>query len=124
MNTVLQPKPSAIWGFVAKASSALGTIWTAAGVLKLVFGVRVTLPLFPPIDLERVAEWPSILVGLALVFVGAWLRRSATVVPDIGPQALPTDATMQQVQAPQVDLDPLSRPATAESIVLRRPYGR
>jgi hypothetical protein len=40
---------------LAKICFGLGSIWTAAGVLKLIFGVRVTLPLLPPLDLERVS---------------------------------------------------------------------
>ena len=62
---------------VAKSSEVLGTIWAAAGALKLIFGVRITLPLFPPLDLQQVAVWPSLGIGLALVFLGAWLRRTS-----------------------------------------------
>jgi hypothetical protein len=68
-------KSSRIAGILASISTALGTLWVAAGVLKFIFGVRITLAIFPPIDLERVAVWPAVSVGLLLVFCGAWLRR-------------------------------------------------
>jgi hypothetical protein len=68
-------KPSSIRTIVVRACTGLGTLWLAAGVLKLIFGVEVTLPIFPPIDLDRVATWPAVAVGLSLVFVGAWLQR-------------------------------------------------
>ena len=69
---------------IAKACAALGTLWTAAGVLKLIFGIRITLPLFPPLDLERVSILPSLTVGLFLVFAGAWLERLSARQADRG----------------------------------------
>jgi hypothetical protein len=67
-----------IRAILAGACTGLGTLWTAAGVLKLIFGIRVTFPIFPPIDLERVAAWPAVATGLLLVFLGAWLQRVST----------------------------------------------
>jgi len=66
---------SSVRALVTKSCFALGSIWTAAGVLKLIFGVRITFPLFPPIDLERVASGPAITTGLILVFLSAWFER-------------------------------------------------
>lgn len=66
---------SSVRAMVAKSCFALGSVWAAAGVLKLIFGVRITFLLFPPIDLERVATGPAITIGLVLVFSGAWLER-------------------------------------------------
>jgi hypothetical protein len=62
---------------IAAGCNALGTVWTAAGVLKLVFGVRITFVLFPPIDLGRVNVASSLIIGLVLIVAGAWFRRSA-----------------------------------------------
>lgn len=67
--------PSHLRSLVGKACFGLGTIWAAAGVLKLIFGIRATLIFFPPLDLERVSAWPSLATGLALVFTGACLER-------------------------------------------------
>jgi hypothetical protein len=61
---------------LSDCSFALGSIWGAAGALKLIFGVSVTFPLFPPIDLERVAPIPAIAIALGLFALGAWLGRS------------------------------------------------
>jgi hypothetical protein len=77
------PKPSRTRAILAGTCTGLGTLWAAAGVLKLIFGTRITLILFPPLDLERVAAWPAVAIGLLLVFLGAWLQRSsAAAVPD------------------------------------------
>jgi hypothetical protein len=72
---------------LGKVSFGLGSIWTAAGVLKLVFGIRITFPLFPPLDLERVSPGPTIAIGLILVFIGAWLERMS-VRAQPSPEAL------------------------------------
>ena len=54
----------------------LGSVWAAAGVLKWTFGIRITFPIFPPLDLERVSIVPAIATGIGLFVVGAWLARS------------------------------------------------
>lgn len=59
------------------ACHALGGIWTVAGVLRLIFGVRVTFPLLPPVDLEQVDPILALAVGAVLIAAGAWLGRSA-----------------------------------------------
>jgi hypothetical protein len=69
------PQFSVVRSALGKICFGLGSVWIAAGVLKLVFGIRIIFPLFPPLDLDRVAAGPSITVGLLLVFVGAWLER-------------------------------------------------
>lgn len=61
---------------VSGACFALGSLWAGAGVLKLLFGVRITLPIFPPLDLDRVLVVPAIGIGLGLAILGAWLGRT------------------------------------------------
>lgn len=61
--------------WAAELSIGLGTIWTWAGVAKMIFGVRITLPIFPAVDLTRVDATPAVLIGLGLVVLGAWLKR-------------------------------------------------
>lgn len=60
---------------LADCSYFLGSVWGAAGALKLIFGIRITFPLFPPIDLERVSPGPAIAVALGLFALGSWLGR-------------------------------------------------
>jgi hypothetical protein len=75
---------------LADCSYFLGSVWGAAGALKLIFGVRITFPLFPPIDLERVSPWPAIAVALGLFALGAWLGRGTTLADQTRP-ALPSE---------------------------------
>lgn len=67
---------------LADCSYFLGSVWGAAGALKLIFGIRITFPLFPPIDLERVSPWPAIAVALGLFALGAWLGRGTETAAD------------------------------------------
>lgn len=67
---------------LADCSYFLGSVWGAAGVLKLIFGVRITFPLFPPIDLERVSPVPAIAIALGLFALGAWLGRGTEAAAD------------------------------------------
>lgn len=67
---------------LGEVCNTLGVIWAAAGLLKLVFGVQITFPLFPPLDLTRVAPLDALGVAFVLVTCGAWLRRSARTVED------------------------------------------
>jgi hypothetical protein len=62
--------------FLSSACFVLGTVWSAAGVLKLLFGTRLTLPLLPPLGLEQIAVARSITIGLALFAFGAVLARA------------------------------------------------
>jgi hypothetical protein len=62
---------------VAGCCFFLSSVWGSAGALKLIFGVRITFPLFPPIDLERVAPAPALAVCLAFCILGAWLERTS-----------------------------------------------
>ena len=55
----------------------LGSIWAAAGAFKLIFGVRITYPLLPPIGLERVNPLSALVVALGFCILGAWLERSS-----------------------------------------------
>lgn len=67
---------------LADCSYFLGSVWGAAGALKLIFGIRITFPLFPPIDLERVSPGPAIAVALGLFALGAWLGRGTDPTAD------------------------------------------
>jgi len=66
--------------FLSSACFTFGSIWAAAGILKLVFGVRLTLPLLPPLGLEQVAVIPSLVTGLVLFATGAVLGRAASAL--------------------------------------------
>ena len=68
--------------FMSSACFTIGGIWASAAVLKLLFGVRLTLPLLPPLGLERVAIVPSIAIGLSLFAVGAFLAKGAARAHD------------------------------------------
>ncbi len=67
---------------LADCSYFLGSVWGAAGALKLIFGVRITFPIFPPIDLERVSPGPAIAIALGLFALGAWLGRGTEPTAD------------------------------------------
>jgi hypothetical protein len=67
---------------LADVSYFLGSVWGAAGALKLIFGIRITFPLFPPVDLERVSPGPAIAIALGLFALGAWLGRGTEPTPD------------------------------------------
>jgi hypothetical protein len=62
---------------LAGACFALSSVWAVAGAFKIIFGVRITFPLLPPLDLDHVAPVPSLLVAFALMILGAWLGRTA-----------------------------------------------
>lgn len=68
--------------FMSAVCFALGVVWTTAGAFKLLFGVQLTLPLLPPLGLERVAVAPSLAIGLALFAVGALLAKGANSVTE------------------------------------------
>ena len=72
---------------------ALGGMWAAAGVLHLVFGVAVTFPLLPPIDLGRVHVETAFATAFCFVVAGAVLgRRTARrEVRALGPRLVPDD---------------------------------
>jgi hypothetical protein len=74
--------------FLSSACFALGVVWTTAGAFKFLFGVQLTLPLLPPLGLERVAVVPSIAIGLVLFAVGAVLAKGTAPVA----AARPVDA--------------------------------
>jgi hypothetical protein len=67
--------------FTRKALSGccffFASIWGAAAAFRWFFGVRITFPLFPPLDLERVSVVPAFLVALAFMILGAWLGRTS-----------------------------------------------
>lgn len=55
----------------------LGSVWAAAGSFKLIFGVRITFPLLPPLGLERVSPVSACLLALGFFALAAWLGRSS-----------------------------------------------
>src|ERR1700737_5205659 len=57
---------------------ALGTVWAAAGVMHMLLGTAVTLPLLPPIDLLRVRESTAFATAMAYYVAGALFGRSAS----------------------------------------------
>lgn len=63
---------------LAKASFGLGTVWGVAGAFKILFGVRLTLPLLPPLGLEHVAAFPALGAALGFFALGAVLGRVST----------------------------------------------
>lgn len=83
--------------FLSLACFTLGTLWAAAGVLRFLFGVRMTLPILPPFGLERVVVVPSVVTGLVLFAIGAVLGRQASIAE----KRAGTDATL----APSTLLD-------------------
>jgi hypothetical protein len=76
---------------IAACCFFLSSVWGAAGALKIIFGVRITFPLFPPIGLERVAPAPALIVSLALGFLGAWLERTSRATRHITRELEPTE---------------------------------
>jgi hypothetical protein len=59
----------------------LGSIWAAAGVFKMIFGVRITFSLLPPLGLERVDPLPALVVAFGFCVLGAWLERTSRELP-------------------------------------------
>jgi hypothetical protein len=45
----------------------------------LAFGIRITFPLFPPLDLERVSPVSALATALGFIVLGAWLGRTSDV---------------------------------------------
>lgn len=60
----------------------LGSVWGAAGAFKMIFGIRITFPLFPPIDLARVSAVPALAVAIGFAALGAWLGRTSRAPAD------------------------------------------
>ena len=59
----------------------LGSIWASAGLFKLIFGVRITFSLLPPLGLERVNPLPALVVAFGFCVLGAWLERTSRESP-------------------------------------------
>jgi hypothetical protein len=62
---------------LSSISFGLGSVWAVAGAFKLLFGVRVTFPLLPPIDLSRVSPVPALGIAFGFFVASAWLSRRA-----------------------------------------------
>ena len=88
----------------------------------MIFGVRITFPLFPPIDLERVAPAPALIVSLVLCFVGAWLERTARATRHFTRELEPTESRDDQLQSGSDELlSPARERHTASSTASRPP---
>lgn len=83
------------------ACYTLAAVWAVAGTFKLIFGIRITFPLLPPVDLERVAAVPSLATAVALIATGAWLSRTARPrARDEAPVALQSGQVTEVLAAP------------------------
>jgi ATP-dependent Clp protease ATP-binding subunit ClpC len=60
---------------LAFLSFAFGTVWAAAGAMKLIFGIAISFPLLPPFGLENINAARSLAIGVILFAIGAVLRR-------------------------------------------------
>jgi hypothetical protein len=57
----------------------IGTVWAVAAALKMIFGVAITLPILPPLALERVDVARSLVIALVWFAAGAVVGRYAPV---------------------------------------------
>lgn len=105
-----------IHSLLSNACFALGSVWGIAGACKLAFGIRITLPILPPLDLERVDGWWSLAVALVLFLAAGWFgRRAAPVGVTTALGAGGTRAAL-----PEPPLQPLASPATPAAEPLER----
>ncbi len=95
---------------LAKICFGLGSVWGVAGAFKLVFGVRLTFPLLPPLGLEQVAAVPAIGAAFALFVFGAYFGRVPTE----------NDATARGAPAAEEGDVRLSSPGAPSEAVLTR----
>ena len=87
----------AVRRLLSGACFALSSVWGVAGACKLLFGVRITAPLLPPLGLERVAVGPALATAVAFLLLGAWLGRTSAAAeapelalrPAVDPAGLP-----------------------------------
>jgi len=66
---------------IAGACHAVGGMWAAAAVLRLVFGAAITIPLLPPLDLARVNVVPALATALGFFAGGALIGRQRRQEP-------------------------------------------
>lgn len=83
---------------IAGACHAVGAVWAVAAVLRLIFGVAVTFPLLPPLDLARVHVVPAFAVALGLFALGALVgrHRAEVMTSEGGP---PSDRSLAEPPA-------------------------
>jgi|KBSMisStaDraftv2_1062788.scaffolds.fasta_scaffold1464169_2 hypothetical protein len=99
--------------FLSSACFVVGTVWSAAGVLKFLFGIRLTLPVLPPLGLEQVAVGRSIAIGLALFAFGAVLAR-ARRQPETAGLEDSTREVDHLLDAPIVPMVPTAQPSARQ----------
>jgi hypothetical protein len=64
---------------LAHVCFALGNVWAVAGACRLIFGIKITLPILPPLGLEGVHGWWALAVSLGLFTAAAWLGRGDAI---------------------------------------------
>ena len=72
----------------------LSSVWGAAGAFKLIFGIRITFVLLPPLDLERVSPVSALATALGFIVLGAWLGRTSDApinTSDFEPEESPAE---------------------------------
>jgi hypothetical protein len=94
---VSRPVRSALSG----AAFAVGSLWAVAGLLHAIFGVAITFPLLPPLDLERISEVSAVAHALAFFAAGAvlgrWARAAAAAAAAAAPEAAPSPPPTSRV---------------------------
>ena len=61
---------------LAGSCFALSAVWAVTGALKLVFGVRITLVILPPLDLAQIVPMRAFGVAVGWMLLGALLGRA------------------------------------------------
>jgi hypothetical protein len=99
--------------FLSSACFILGTVWSAAGVLKLLFGTRITLPILPPLGFEQIAVARSITIGLASFAFGAVLGRARRQL-ETADLADPTRERDRLLEVPIIPVASAARPSARQ----------
>jgi hypothetical protein len=103
----------------------LGSVWAVAGAFKLLFGVRLTFPLLPPIGLERVSPLPSLAVAAGCFALAAWLGRlSRSGSAAISDNALASTTTELLSSTAESMERPLSHGTPPSEYIRRQPNER
>jgi hypothetical protein len=85
-------------------------------LFKLIFGVRITFSLLPPLGLERVNPLPALVVAFGFCVFGAWLERTSGESPLGRPELDPGESRYDVSYTSGDILSPTSdRPSTAIS---------
>ena len=63
-------RSSVIWSSISSVCFGISFLWAAAFLLKDVFGVRVTVPILPPIDLAQVDQTTALIFTVVFAALG------------------------------------------------------